>query len=112
MRNLLFIAMFAISFCAMPPIAPANTKNISSNYSTMWLMQWLHECSTALSPSYAMRGLPQQYAMQKAVQDCACVIDKFRENFSQSEADGMAVEDRQLFSEQYTIECLGAFKGT
>ena len=96
--------------CVMPPIAPAT--DVSNNYSTMWLMQWLHQCSHALAPSYSMRGLPQQYAMQKSIQDCACVIDKFRVNFSQAEADAMAVEDRQLFSEQFTQECLGLISGT
>ena len=78
----------------------------------MWLMQWLHDCSTNLSPTYMMRGYPQNLAMQKSIYDCACVIDKFRTNFSQAEADNMTVPDRQLFSARYTQECLGVITGT
>ena len=106
-----YLVAFIILLSTCAPPAPAQTSEISTNYSTLLLMQWLHQCSTALSPSYQMRGMPHQLAMQKSVQDCACVIDKFRTNFSQAEADGMAVEDRQLFSEQYTQECLGVIKG-
>ena len=101
--------LFLLSTCTP---CPAQTSDISENYSTMWLMQWLHNCSTALAPTYQMRGIPEHFAMQKSVYNCACVIDKFRVNFSQAEADNMSVEDRQLFSERYTLECLGRITGT
>ena len=106
-----YLTAFILLLSTCPP-TPAQTSNISENYSTMWLMQWLHDCSTALAPSYQMRGMPEHFAMQKSVYDCACVIDKFRTNFSQAEADRMAVEDRQLFSERYTQECLGIITDT
>ena len=56
--------------------------------------------------------MTEQFAMQKSVYDCACVIDKFRVNFSQAEADNMTIEDRQLFSERFTQQCLGLISGT
>ena len=70
-------------------------------------MQWLHNCSQALLPSYTSKGVPYQIAIRKSVQDCACVIDKFRINFSQKESENMLPEERMLFSENYTKECLG-----
>ena len=106
-----YLAAFILLLSTCTP-SPAQTSDISKNYSTMWLMQWLHNCSHALAPSYQMRGMTEQFAMQKAVYDCACVIDKFRMNFSQAEADNMTVPDRQLFSERYTQECLGIITGT
>jgi hypothetical protein len=114
MKKLLLILLTSVSMCVMPPIVPAivPASDVSQNYSTMWLMQWLHQCSSALSPSYRIRGLPEQQAMQKSIYDCSCVIDKFRSNFSQAEVDSMFVEDRHLFSEQYTKDCLGVVTGT
>ena len=106
-----FIASILVLSTCIPP-APAQTSEISTNYSTLWLMQWLHNCSTALAPTYTAKGFPYQLAMQKSVYDCACVIDKFRTYFSQAEAENMKVEDRQLFSERYTQECLGIIRGT
>ena len=107
-----YLAAFVLLLSTCTPPAPAQTSEISTNYSTMWLMQWLHNCSNVLAPSYRMRGMTDDFAMQKSVYDCACVIDKFRENFSQAEADNMTVQDRQLFSEQYTQQCLGIITGT
>ena len=101
-----YLVALALVVTTCVPIAPASTSENSTSYSTMWLIQWVYNCSQLLAPTYEMRGMNSQFALQKSIYDCSCVVDKFRQSFSQPEVENMSVEDRRLFSEQFTIQCL------
>tara|TARA_B100001094_G_C18020585_1_gene714888 strand:+ start:196 stop:528 length:333 start_codon:yes stop_codon:yes gene_type:complete len=104
MRKIFLIAIAAISYCAMPPIAPAHKQ--SSEYQTLFILQWVYECSEKLKVQYTNRGTPHHYALQMSIQNCSCMIDNYRTNFTQPEVVNMSYQDRTYFGEEYAKICL------
>ena len=100
--------LFVLSTCAMPPIAPAHEG--SDEYQTIFLLQWVYQCSEQLKLQYMGDGIPHQFALQMSIQNCSCMIDNYRQNFSQPEVINMSYEDRTAFGEEYAKICLNIIK--
>lgn len=84
-----------------------------AEYKTLFLIQWVYNCSQQMSPHYQMTyGLPSPIALQEAIKACSCVIDKFREDFSYEAITGLPAEERAQFGEGYSAQCLGYTTGT
>jgi hypothetical protein len=94
----------------MPPIAPAHEE--SNEYQTIFLLQWVYQCSEQLKWDYLSQGLPNQLALQMSIQNCSCMIDNYRQNFSQPEVINMTQEDRTAFGEEYARICLNFIKSS
>jgi hypothetical protein len=96
---LIIIGLFACS----PPAYTQDNKTL--DYPSLYLAQWVYNCSQALYPMFFNQGTPRPFAMQLAAESCACVVDNFRKNFSWLEVQTMLREDRALFSETYAHKC-------
>jgi hypothetical protein len=94
----------------MPPIAPAHEG--SNEYQTIFLLQWVYQCSEQLKLQYMQNGAPHQFALQMSIQNCSCMIDNYRSNFSQPEVMNMSYEDRTAFGEEYAKICLNVIKSS
>lgn len=110
MKKLTLSVILSLSFCAMPPIAPAHDR--SDDYQTIFLLQWVYQCSEQIKYDYALKGLPPQLALQMAIQNCSCMIDNYRANFTQPEIQNMTFEDRAAFGEEYAKICLNVIKSS
>ena len=98
---LIIIGLFACS----PPAYTQDNKTL--DYPTLYLAQWVYNCSQALYPMYYNMGAPKDFAIRLAAQNCSCVVDEFRKNFTWLEVQTMSVEDRALFSETFANICGG-----
>ena len=104
MKNLLisFLLIGGLFTCS-PPAYTQDEKPLE--YPSLYIAQWVYQCSEALSPMFYNQGTPKHYAVQLAAQSCSCVIDEFRKNFLWLEVQTMSSEDRALFSETYAYKC-------
>ena len=104
MKNLLvsFLLVLGLLTCS-PPAYTQEKKTL--DYPSLYIAQWVHQCSGALFPMFYNEGTPKPYAVQLAAQSCSCVIDEFRRNFLWLEVQTMSDEDRALFSERYALNC-------
>ena len=110
MKKLVLSVILSLSFCAMPPIAPAHEG--SNEYQTIFLLQWVYQCSEQLKLQYMQNGTPHQFALQMSIQNCSCMIDNYRSNFSQPEVMNMSYQDRTAFGEEYAKICLNVIKSS
>ena len=108
MKKLILVLVLSLSVCAMPPLAPAHEG--SNEYQTIFLLQWVYQCSEQLKLQYMGDGTPHQFALQMSIQNCSCMIDSYRQNFSQPEVINMSYEDRTAFGEEYAKICLNIIK--
>ena len=106
----LITLLFVLSTCVMPPIAPAHEE--SNEYQTIFLLQWVYQCSEQLKWDYLSQGFPNQLALQMSIQNCSCMIDNYRHNFTQPEVVNMTQEDRTAFGEEYARICLNVIKSS
>ena len=105
MKSILLFLILLFTFLKTGLAVDNNTLS-KLDYPSPFLMQWIYNCSEALKPSYEMRGIHPEFAIREAIMKCACVVDKFRLNFSQTEVGNMDTSDRRLWSEKFTQECL------
>jgi hypothetical protein len=49
-------------------------------------------------------------ALQLSIQHCACVIDEFRQDFTQKQVEEMEFAQRAAVAEIYAGNCLGLIK--
>ena len=75
-------------------------------YPTLFLLQWSFQCSQQLKMNWLMRGFPEQQATQFAIERCACVIDKFRENHTYEEVQKLGYDNTTRNAAIYTQDCL------
>lgn len=108
MKKLILILITSVSMCVMPPIAPAHEK--SNEYQTIFLLKWVYQCSEKLKLQYMGNGTPHQFALQMSIQNCSCMIDNYRANFTQPEVINMTYDDRTAFGEEYAKICLNIIK--
>jgi len=102
MKKLLLCLMFIGSTTwANPP-----------DYKTLFLLQWVYNCSENLKPSYMIRGFDQATSLQMSIHSCSCVIDQFREYHPYGELIIMTDQDRLAFSERYAKICSGVVEST
>lgn len=102
MKNLILICFLVLTTCFTPAHSQDN-KTLA--YPSLYIAQWVYQCSEALYPMFLNDGAPQPYAIHLAAQSCSCVIDEFRRNFLWLEVQTMSKEDRALFSENYAVGC-------
>lgn len=98
--------------CAIAPVgalaqAVENKLQQRASYSALFIAQWVYNCTTQIAPRFGANGLPQQLALQYAAQECSCVIDKFMNEFTQTEVINMTMEDRSAFGDTFARQCLG-----
>lgn len=102
MKNFILILFLVLTTCLTPAYSQDNK---TLEYPSLYIAQWVYQCSQALYPMFQSNGAPQQYAIHLAAQSCSCVIDEFRKNFLWLEVQTMSAEDRALFSENYAVGC-------
>ena len=98
--------------CAVAPAsaleqAVENNLQQRASYSALFIAQWVYNCTTQIAPRFGANGFPQQLALQYAAQECSCVIDKFMNEFTQTEVINMTMEDRSAFGDTFARQCLG-----
>jgi len=79
-------------------------------YPALYILQWTYNCSQQMQPQYTVRGFPQSMALQLSIQHCACVIDEFRQDFTQKQVEEMEFAQRAAVAEIYAGNCLGLIK--
>ena len=94
---------FLLTVAMLPSIAFASPNS----YGVAFVAQWVHQCTATLYKSPTMSGFPEQYAINLAFHQCSCVIEKFKQVYTQQEVISMSAEDRALFSETFVKQCLG-----
>lgn len=102
MKNIILVCFLVLTTCSTPAYSQDNK---TLEYPSLYIAQWVYQCSQALYPMYMNNGAPQPYAIHLAAQSCSCVIDEFRKNFLWLEVQTMSQEDRALFSENYAVGC-------
>ena len=80
------------------------------DYKTHYLFVWTGNCAHRLIPTYQTQGMPREFAFSLASQGCACVIDKFRENYTHNELLSLSDEEREERSLYFAQVCGGAIK--
>ena len=95
--------------CSFVPAAYTAEDSVQAraSYSALFIAQWVYNCTTQIAPRFGANGLPQQLALQYAAQECSCVIDKFMNEFTQTEVINMTMEDRSAFGDTFARQCLG-----
>ena len=95
--------------CSFVPAAYTAEDSVQAraSYSALFIAQWVYNCTTQIAPRFGANGFPQQLALQYAAQECSCVIDKFMNEFTQTEVINMTMEDRSAFGETFARQCLG-----
>ena len=102
MKNIILVCFLFLTTCSTPAYSQDNK---TLEYPSLYIAQWVYQCSQALYPMYLNNGAPQPYAIHLAAQSCSCVIDEFRKNFLWLEVQTMSKADRALFSENYAVGC-------
>ena len=82
---------------------------MSASYPTYFLVTWTWTCMQAVIPSM-LQHAPEPIASQYALQQCACVIDKFREVVSERQLKMLTVEQRTEMGDTYARQCTGLEK--
>lgn len=80
------------------------------DYKTHYLFMWTGNCTNRLIPTFEQRGVPWSYSFSLASQSCSCVIDKFREDYTQNEVMALTYEERAERSSYYAKVCGGQIK--
>ena len=75
-------------------------------YKTLHLISWTYQCSQRLAPTFQMKGMALNLAMQSAIRLCSCVIDHYRENHRYVDLQLMPLPQRKAFGEMYSRECI------
>lgn len=82
---------------------------MSASYTTYFLVTWTWTCMQAVIPSM-LQHAPEPIASQYALQQCACVIDKFREVVSERQLKMLTVEQRTEMGDTFARQCTGLEK--
>ena len=80
------------------------------DYKTHYLFIWTGNCTNRLIPTFQQRGVPWSYSFSLASQSCSCVIDQFRQDYTQNEVMLLTDEERSERSFYYTQVCHGQIK--
>ena len=80
------------------------------DYKTHYLFMWTGNCTNRLIPTYEQKGVPWNFAFSMASQGCSCVIDKFREQYSQTEVMSLSDQEREERSLYFAQVCSGITK--
>tara|TARA_R100001129_G_C5291823_1_gene239890 strand:- start:259 stop:588 length:330 start_codon:yes stop_codon:yes gene_type:complete len=107
MKIIFFIFVLILTSCLKPAYSHDNE---SVKYSSLYLAQWIYQCSEALTPMFYNQGTPKHYAVQLAAQSCSCVIDQFRQDYTQNEVMALTYEERAERSFYYAKVCGGQIK--
>lgn len=108
MRSFILLIVIIFTTCTIPPVSPAHEE--SNEFQTIFLLQWVYQCSEKLKLQYMQGGTPHQFALQMSIQNCSCMIDNYRTNFSQPEVINMSYQDRVTFGEEFAKICLNIIK--
>lgn len=103
-KSLLLLAL--LSTCGLPPPAYSQEKLREVNYPTLFLLQWTYQCSQQMQPQFLYRGMPQHLALQFSIQQCSCVIDKFREHYRYEQVLDMDEGQKLSAADQMTKKCM------
>ena len=82
---------------------------MSASYTTYFLVTWTWTCMQAVIPSM-LQHAPEPIASQYALQQCSCVIDKFREVVSERQLKMLTVEQRTEMGDSFARQCTGLEK--
>lgn len=82
---------------------------MSASYTTYFLVTWTWTCMQAVIPSM-LQHAPEPIASQYALQQCSCVIDKFREVVSERQLKMLTVEQRTEMGDTFARQCTGLEK--
>ena len=74
------------------------------SYSTYFLVTWTWTCIQAVIPSM-LQHTPEPIASQYALQQCSCVIDKFRRDYPFDAVIQLTSEERKRAGEIYANQC-------
>lgn len=80
------------------------------DYKTHYLFMWTGNCTHRLIPTYEQKGVPWNFAFSMASQGCSCVIDKFREQYTQTEVMALTDAEREERSLYFAQVCSGIIK--
>ena len=80
------------------------------DYKTHFLFTWTGNCTHRLIPTYERQGMPWNFAFSLASQGCSCVIDKFREQYTQTEVMSLSDQEREERSLYFAQVCSGITK--
>jgi hypothetical protein len=80
------------------------------DYKTHYLFMWTGNCTHRLIPTYERQGMPWNFAFSMASQGCSCVIDKFREQYTQAEVMSLSDQEREERSLYFAQVCSGITK--
>jgi len=80
------------------------------DYKTHYLFMWTGNCTHRLIPTYEAQGMPWNFAFSMASQGCSCVIDKFREQYTQTEVMSLTDAEREERSLYFAQVCSGITK--
>jgi hypothetical protein len=80
------------------------------DYRTHYLFMWTGNCTNRLIPTFQQRGVPWTYSFSLASQNCSCVIDKFREQYTQTEVMSLSDQEREERSLYFAKVCAGKIK--
>lgn len=80
------------------------------DYKTHYLFMWTGNCTNRLIPTYEQKGVPWNFAFSMASQGCSCVIDKFREQYTQTEVMSLSDQEREERSLYFAQVCGGITK--
>jgi len=82
---------------------------MSASYTTYFLVTWTWTCMQAVIPSM-LQHAPEPIASQYALQQCSCVIDKFRDVVSEKQLQMLTVEQRTEMGDTFARQCTGLEK--
>lgn len=94
---------FLLTVAMLPSIALA----CPNTYGVHFVAQWVHQCAATLYKDPIMAGVPEHFAINMAFAQCSCVIEKYKEVYTQQEVMTMSAEDRALFGDTFVKQCLG-----
>ena len=74
-------------------------------YKTNFIWQWVTGCAQIMAPQLEQQGMPQNLAMNWAIEGCSCVIDHFRRDYPFDVVITLPVEERQRAGNIYATMC-------
>ena len=89
------------------------TTTVQANeldYKTHYLFMWTGNCTNRLIPTFQRQGMPWNFAFSLASEGCSCVIDKFREQYTQAEVMALSNQEREKRSLYFAQVCGGVIK--
>jgi len=99
--------LLLIFFLFLATVAKAHEE---LDYKTHYLFMWTGNCTNRLIPTYEQKGVPWNFAFSMASQGCSCVIDKFREQYSQTEVMSLTDAEREERLLYFAQVCSGITK--